>query len=212
MKYMKHILPSPNPPQPRYKIAILGYEKAGKQSLLRGLTEKGAPIYTHRNTSCRLPDLVKVHIAHNARLNIEFVVSDIGYYEPRGWKRFRRGFYRDADAVIWVIGTDARNDVFESSDWIQYELKIGSDERNGEGEQAQDKPVCPGLDTVPWLILFNKRDLEDACSLETILGDLRLDELGLEKNSKFFETSVLKWEGVDEGVEWLIGKLRGEVR
>lgn len=212
MKYVNYLLPSANPPQPRYKIAILGYEKAGKQSLLRGLTEKGAPIYTHRNTSCRLPDLVKVHIAHNARLNIEFVVSDIGYDEPPGWKRFRRGFYRDADAVIWVIGTDARNDVYESSDWIQYELKISSEERHEEGKQGHKEIICPGLGTVPWLVFLNKRDAENACSMETVLGDLRLEELGLEKNSKCFEASVLKWEGVDEGIEWLIEQLRGTVR
>jgi hypothetical protein len=39
---------TPTLPQPIYKVAILGYEGAGKQSLLRGLTDKGAPITTHR--------------------------------------------------------------------------------------------------------------------------------------------------------------------
>lgn len=34
---------TPTPPQSIYKITILGYEGAGEESLLRGLTDKGAP-------------------------------------------------------------------------------------------------------------------------------------------------------------------------
>ncbi|KAJ5923291.1 hypothetical protein N7454_008536 [Penicillium verhagenii] len=216
---------TPTPPQPTYKIAILGYEGAGKQSLLRGLTDKGAPIVTHRNTSCRYPDSVKVHIGHNAALNITIVASDIGYSEPLNWKVFRRNFYKDADAAIWVVNSRSKSDFFESPDWIAEEMTtkerrrveelISKRRREGnnvaEEQERLARMSALKFDEVPWLVLVNQLDAEDCCSSEEILKAMELESVGM-KEFRVFEGSVLKWEGIDEGVEWLVGRLRDPLR
>ncbi|KAJ5646781.1 hypothetical protein N7490_003153 [Penicillium lividum] len=213
------------PPQPTYKIAILGYDRGGKQSLLRGLTDKGAPITTHRNIASRSPDSVKVHIGHNTALNITFIVSDIGYSEPPGNKIFRRNFYKDADAAIWVVNSRSKEDWYESPDFISQEMtgkerrmteeQILKKKREGKDVDVEEgrlaKLVPTKFDEVPWLILINQRDAKGLSSLEEILGVLKLEEVGM-KEFKVVEGSVLKWEGIDEGIEWLVGRLRGSGR
>lgn len=220
MTYITNLF-TPAPPQPTYKIAILGYEGAGKQSLLRGLTDNGAPIKTHRNIACRYPDKVKVHIGHNTRLNITFVASDIGYSEPPNWKVFRRNFYKDADAAIWVVNPRSKDDFYESHDWIAQEMTVkerrrveeqiskrrqdGTDVSADEARIAKMTPLK--FDEVPWLVLLNQRDCEDQCSLKEVLGAMKLEEVGM-KEFRVVEGSVLKWDGIDEGIEWLVGQLR----
>ncbi|KAJ5993730.1 hypothetical protein N7451_009454 [Penicillium sp. IBT 35674x] len=220
MTYITNLF-TPTPPQPTYKIAILGYEGAGKQSLLRGLTDKGAPIETHRNTACRYPDKVKVHIGHNTRLNVTFVASDIGYSEPPYWKVFRRDFYKDADAAIWVINSRSKDDFYESPVWVAEEMtvkerrrieeQILKRRRDGEdvcAEEARIAKMTPLMfDEVPWLVLLNQRDCEDRCSLKEVLGAMEPEKLGM-KEFRVVEGSVLKWEGIDNGVEWLVERLR----
>lgn len=212
---------TPTPPQPIYKIAILGYEGAGKQSLLRGLTDKGAPIKTHRNIASRHPDEVKVHIGHNTRLSITFIASDIGYSEPPYWKVFRRDFYKDADAAIWVVNSRSKSDFYESPDWIAEEmtakkkkmveeqiLKRRRDGNDVAAEEARLAKITPlKFDEIPWLVLLNQRDCEDRCPLKEVLETMGLEEVGM-KEFRVIEGSVLKWEGIDEGVEWLVGRLR----
>ncbi|KAJ5899489.1 hypothetical protein N7495_004233 [Penicillium taxi] len=163
-------------------------------------------IYKHRNLSAPVSDMVKGHKGHSLHPNSRFIVSDISVGELDKWERWRREFYKDADAAIWVTRTRLHGDFYESWEWIGEEMSFRRRRMAHDGFDLAEVPD-EGLDRGPWLVLLNQRDTDDAVSSEKVWEGVPVHRMGF-REFRVQEASGLKWEGVNEWVQWLVGRLK----
>jgi signal recognition particle receptor subunit beta len=120
-----------------------------------------------------------------------------------------------------VVNSRSNGDFYESPDWIAEEMTVrerrrveeqiikrGQDGKDVVAEEARIANMAPlKFDEVPWLVLLNQRDCKDRCPLKEVLKAMELEKVGM-KEFRVFEGSVLKWDVIDGGIEWLVGRLR----
>lgn len=156
------------------RILLLGLDNAGKTSVLLQLKENSF-----------MP-----HSVPTIGLNIEQVTFrdynltfwDVGGQATKLWKHY----FDSVDGLIFVIDATDQGRIAKAKAEL---LRVSKD---------------PGLSQVPYLLMFNKIDLdEQRMSLEELILKMDVEELSKNRIINFQECSALTQEGIWEGITQL---------
>ena len=160
------------------KILILGLDFAGKTSLTKYLTK-------NENYS------IGPTIGHNIEM-IRFNKWNITLIDVTGQKKFRflwSAHYPNLDGLIYVIDASDKTRL-EENKRVFLEFIIQN----------------PELNEIPVLVFANKQDVIDSIPGSNLLTALGF-QIGKGDRIKAFSTSIVKEQGVRDGLEWLIEKI-----
>jgi len=163
------------------RSVILGLDGAGKTTLL-GKLQLGEVVHT-------VPT-VGFNVESMSYKNVSFMLWDVGGQEKirHLWKHY----YKNTDAVIWVIDSCDRQRISESKDEL---IKVlGEEELVGK----------------PLLIYANKQDLPNPVTVAELTEKLDLSNSGATgKRPVHIQPAVATaGTGLFEGLDWLVGVLK----
>ncbi|EPY27053.1 Arf/Sar family, other [Strigomonas culicis] len=168
------------PVDKKIRVLILGLDNAGKTSILYRL-HLGDVVTTRPTVGFNLETL--------QYKNISFEVWDLG--GQTGIRPYWRCYFSDTDAVIYVVdSTDA-----DRMGVAKHELYSLLD------EDELRKSLL--------LIFANKQDLPEACSEVEIAEQLGVSAV-TNRTWTIVKSSAKTWEGLIEGMDWLVEKLKEE--
>jgi len=167
-----------------FRIVIVGPSKAGKSTMLRFLIDKADARVMQPTYGYQLE---KIHYR-----GIQYLIYDLG-----GQQAFVHSFWKKnveaADAVIFVVDTADPESIKISKEYL---MSIASWIKQ----------------SIPLMILGNKRDLPSSVSKEELLQQLELGEILLSVSNpvsafQLFDTSAKHGTGVHKAFDWLAQRL-----
>merc|ERR1712079_679982 len=128
--------------------------------------------------------------------NIKFTMFDVG-----GQDKIRplwRHYYKDTDAVIFVVDSNDRERIDDSS---------GMNESMPASEELYSMLQDDELRNAALLVLANKQDLPNAMSVDQITQKLQLNKL---RNRDWYiqGSCARSGDGLYEGLDWLSNTLK----
>eukprot|EP00933_Yihiella_yeosuensis_P019068 TRINITY_DN15492_c0_g2_i3.p1 TRINITY_DN15492_c0_g2~~TRINITY_DN15492_c0_g2_i3.p1 ORF type:complete len:181 (+),score=50.68 TRINITY_DN15492_c0_g2_i3:102-644(+) len=159
------------------RILMLGLDNAGKTTILKKLSEEDIS-----------------HIMPTQGFNIKSLVHDgfkLNVWDIGGQKSIRpywSNYFEASDALVYVIDSSDRRRLEESGEELRELI-------------AEDK-----LAGVPLLIFANKQDLLQATPADEIVECLNLGTIA-DRTWTIQACSAKAGEGMQEGMEWLIGNV-----
>ncbi|MHA1910175.1 MAG: ADP-ribosylation factor family protein [Candidatus Kariarchaeaceae archaeon] len=163
------------------KILILGLDFAGKTSLTKHLTKNA-------NYS------IGPTIGHNIEM-IKFNKWNITLIDVTGQKKFRflwSAHYPNLDGLIYVIDASDKKRLEENKK-VFLEFIIQN----------------PELNEIPILVFANKQDVIDSIPGNNLLTAMGF-QIGKEHRIKAISSSIIKKQGINEGMDWLINRISGK--
>ncbi|CAJ1437886.1 unnamed protein product [Effrenium voratum] len=160
------------------RILVLGLDNAGKTTILKKLSEEDI-----------------THIMPTQGFNIKSIVQDgfkLNVWDIGGQKAIRpywSNYFENTDALVYVIDSSDRRRLEESSAELRELL-------------AEDK-----LAAIPMLVYANKQDLLQASPADEISEVMGLASID-DRVWTIQACSAKSGEGLQEGMEWLIGATR----
>ena len=156
------------------RILVLGFDNAGKTTILKALSEEDI-----------------THIMPTQGFNIKSLVKEgfkLNVWDIGGQSTIRpywRNYFEHTNGLVFVIDSADRNRLVESSQELQNLLE-------------DDK-----LAGVPTLIFANKQDLLQALPADEISDTMNL-HLIRDRPWSIMASSAKTGEGLQEGMEWLV--------
>ena len=162
-------------PKYTFKILTIGESNVGKTCVLRRFVEN---------------KFLKTHLA---TIGIDFKTKNITVddkeiklkiWDTAGQERFRNitnQYYKGADGIILIFDITDQNSFDKIQDWIN---QINSNTQTDE---------------IGLILIGNKKDLDN----NRIISFKEGDALGKELGIKYFETSALSGEGIDEAFKYV---------
>ena len=162
-------------PKYTFKILTIGESNVGKTCVLRRFVEN---------------KFLKTHLA---TIGIDFKTKNITVddkeiklkiWDTAGQERFRNitnQYYKGADGIILIFDITDQNSFDKIQDWIN---QINSNTQTDE---------------IGLILIGNKKDLDNNRTISFKEGDALGKELGI----KYFETSALSGEGIDEAFKYV---------
>eukprot|EP01111_Echinosteliopsis_oligospora_P010037 TRINITY_DN3047_c0_g1_i2.p1 TRINITY_DN3047_c0_g1~~TRINITY_DN3047_c0_g1_i2.p1 ORF type:complete len:179 (-),score=43.18 TRINITY_DN3047_c0_g1_i2:64-600(-) len=160
------------------RILLLGLDNAGKTTILRSLAEEDISTVTPTQGFN-----IKSILQDGFKLN----VWDIG--GQKSIRPYWRNYFKDTDALIFVIDSSDRRRLEESGIELEELLK-------------EEK-----LANIPLLVFANKQDLINALPSAEIATTLDLHTIR-DRPWQIQACSAKKGEGVSEGLEWVIKHIK----
>mmetsp|Transcript_3599 Transcript_3599/g.5588 ORF Transcript_3599/g.5588 Transcript_3599/m.5588 type:complete len:180 (-) Transcript_3599:55-594(-) len=161
--------------QDEARILVLGLDNAGKTTILKKLSEEDI-----------------THIMPTQGFNIKSLVHDgfkLNVWDIGGQKTIRpywSNYFEGSNALVYVIDSSDRRRLEESSKELAELL-------------AEDK-----LAAIPLLVFANKQDLLQATPADEISDVLGLQNIK-DRTWTIQAASAKSGEGLQEGMEWLVG-------
>jgi ADP-ribosylation factor 1/2 len=175
--YIKQISLSLGISSPEVRVLILGLDAAGKTTVLYQL--KLGEIVTTIPT-------IGFNVETVTHKNIDLVLWDVG-----GRDKIRplyKHYFKDTKALVFVIDSNDRERIHEAQEEL---FKILSE------DELKESTV---------LILANKKDLDNALSIEEIKEKLKFDEIKQIKKN-IFGTVATKNIGINDAFNWITDNL-----
>lgn len=166
------------PPDRKIRVLILGLDNAGKTSILYRL-HLGTVVNTVPTVGFNLETLQYKHIT--------FEVWDLG--GQTGIRPYWRCYFSDTDAVVYVVDSTDRDRMGVA----KHELYALLD------EDELRKSLL--------LIFANKQDIPEAATEAEIAQQLGVASI-TNRTWTVFKSSAKTGEGLLEGMDWLVDKLR----
>ncbi|CAD7955210.1 unnamed protein product [Amoebophrya sp. A120] len=163
--------------QKEARILVLGLDNAGKTTILKKLSEEDIS-----------------HIMPTQGFNIKSLVHDgfkLNVWDIGGQKTIRpywSNYFESSDCLVYVIDSSDRRRLEESGSELNELLQ-------------EDK-----LSNVPLLIFANKQDLLQALPANEIAEELSLHNIR-DRTWTIQACSAKAGEGLQEGMEWLVGHM-----
>lgn len=160
------------------RILVLGLDNAGKTTILKRLSDEDIS-----------------HIMPTQGFNIKSVVHDglkLNVWDIGGQKTIRpfwSNYFESSDCLIYVIDSSDRRRLEESGSELNELLQ-------------EDK-----LGGIPLLVFANKQDLLQAVPADEIANSLSLHNIR-DRSWTIQACSAKEGEGLQEGMEWLVGALK----
>eukprot|EP00392_Amoebophrya_sp_AT5.2_P013053 g13164.t1 len=164
--------------QKEARILVLGLDNAGKTTILKKLSEEDIS-----------------HIMPTQGFNIKSLVHDgfkLNVWDIGGQKTIRpywSNYFESSDCLVYVIDSSDRRRLEESGSELNELLQ-------------EDK-----LANVPLLIFANKQDLLQALPADEIAEELSLHNIRDRTTWTIQACSAKEGEGLQEGMEWLVGHM-----
>jgi len=158
------------------RILMLGLDNAGKTTILKKMSEEDIS-----------------HIMPTQGFNIKSLVHDgfkLNVWDIGGQKTIRpywSNYFESSDALVYVIDSSDKRRLEESGRELMELL-------------AEDK-----LGGIPLLVFANKQDLLQACPADEIVDSLKLTDIK-DRTWTIQACSAMDGNGLQEGMEWLIGQ------
>ena len=175
--YIKQISLSMGISSPEVRVLILGLDAAGKTTVLYQL--KLGEIVTTIPT-------IGFNVETVTHKNIDLVLWDVG-----GRDKIRplyKHYFKDTKALVFVIDSNDRERIDEAQEEL---FKILSE------DELKESTV---------LILANKKDLDNAMSIQEIKEKLKFDEIKQIKKN-IFGTVATKNIGINDAFNWITDNL-----
>eukprot|EP00397_Hematodinium_sp_SG-2012_P047969 GEMP01054766.1.p1 GENE.GEMP01054766.1~~GEMP01054766.1.p1 ORF type:complete len:216 (+),score=42.80 GEMP01054766.1:136-783(+) len=175
-------------------VLVVGWNGSGKTAIIQRLSGASShPMPTHGVVTTHVT--VEYTISQKA-LQIPISLIDVGSSPKLEVKleAYQHQFHR-ADAVIFVIESTKTMTRFTPE---VYENTRVLFERCAKQEHLQH---------VPWLILANKSDREDSCSLDDVVETYHLREMLDGKMWQVQVCSAVTGDGLKPAMSWLCAKL-----
>mmetsp|Transcript_34976 Transcript_34976/g.96710 ORF Transcript_34976/g.96710 Transcript_34976/m.96710 type:complete len:183 (-) Transcript_34976:97-645(-) len=164
------------------RILMLGLDNAGKTTILKKLSEEDIS-----------------HIMPTQGFNIKSLVHEgfkLNVWDIGGQKTIRpywSNYFESSDALVYVIDSSDKRRLEESGSELRELL-------------AEDK-----LKSIPLLVFANKQDLLQATPADEISTSLNLADIK-DRNWTIQACSAKEGNGLQEGMEWLVGQCAGAVK
>ncbi len=162
-----------------YRVLVLGLDNAGKTSVLYRL-QIGSVVATVPTVGFNLETLVYK--------NLTFQVWDLG--GQTGIRPFWRCYFSGTDAIIYVVDSTDK----ERMGVAKHELFALLDEDE--------------LKNAMLLIMANKQDVAGAASVAEVAAALGVTMIQ-NRTWTIVKTSAMTGEGLTQGMDWLVERLRG---
>ncbi|RNF04867.1 ADP-ribosylation factor family [Trypanosoma rangeli] len=161
------------------EVTLVGLQGAGKTTFLAAITEGKESVQLHD----AIPT-IGLNTRKVTRGNVSIKVWDIGG-QPRFrgmWERYCRG----VQSIVFIV---------DAADLSSFEEARHS---------LHDLLGRPSLAGIPLLILANKNDLEGACSAETVISELQLSKLAVDRETACYSVSAKSYTNIDVTLKWLM--------
>lgn len=164
------------------RVIVVGLDNSGKSCLINALKPTRASVHEVTPTVGFAKDTF-------ARGGFTFDVWDMS--GAGAYRSLWETYYRDADAVLFVVDASDRLRLCVARDELETLLR--------HADIAARKP--------PMLFFANKMDLPGAAAPKEMTEDLGLRELVRDRPWQIAASNALTGEGVDEGLAWLVSAL-----
>merc|ERR1711879_713837 len=157
------------------RILMLGLDNAGKTTILKKMSEEDIS-----------------HIMPTQGFNIKSLMHEgfkLNVWDIGGQKSIRpywSNYFESSDALVYVIDSSDARRLEESG--LELKELLGDDKLGG----------------IPLLVFANKQDLVQAVPAEEIADALALNQI-LDRTYQIQACSAKSGEGLQEGMEWLVG-------
>lgn len=164
------------------RVVVLGLDNSGKTTLIQFLMPS-------RAAGQEVTPTIAFQRETFARGNFTFDVWDMS--GAGAYRSLWETYYREADAVIFVLDASDRLRLCVARDELETVLKDASLVKN----------------KAPFLFLANKSDLPKATKPSDVAEDLGLAENMKDRTWQISATNALNGDGVDDAMSWLVSAL-----
>lgn len=157
------------------RILLLGLDNAGKTSILNHMQEQ--------NFRAQSVPTIGLSIEEVYVKDYKLTFWDVGGQATKLWKHY----FDSVDGLIFVIDATDKDRIIKAKDEL---IRAGKD---------------PQLQSVPYLLMFNKIDLtEERMPLEELISKMDIEELSQNRVINFQECSARTGEGIWEGLNIML--------
>lgn len=166
----------------QFYILILGLDDSGKTTLFERIRQE----YTGKSN--HVVPTVGLNMSSVPVQNVILTLWDLG--GQQALQKLWASYYSQAHCVVFLVDATA------PARFAQVQTAFAA--------------VLDGIHNIPVLLLANKMDSPDACSITDIQNVFNKVAVGMDaRDSKVLAISALNGDGISAAVEWVITRVKG---